>query len=393
MMSELRLSHVIAGIVAVLVGYAGSVAVIYQATQAAGATEAQASSWMLALGLGCAISSIYLSLRHRIPVLTAWSTPGAALMVVALPGVPIEEAVGAFLFCALLLFLTGVTGWFEAVARLVPDTLANALLAGVLFQFGVAAFGAAQIDPAFAIALIAVYFLMRRLAPRLAVPMLLGAGLLWIIVTGQFAYPGSGMGIATPELIWPRFDLAVLIGVGVPLYVVTMSSQNMAGIAVLRGVGYDAPVSSTLTVTGGLGLLLAPFGGFAFNFAAITAAICATEEAGADPRLRYWAPVFSGLMYLTFAIFGAAVIGLFLAVPAVFVAVLAGLALLPTIAMSLSASLGDAGSREASLVTFLVTVSGISFFGVAAPVWALIFGGAVYAIMQTPAQRQTQSRK
>lgn len=382
-MSELRYSHVIAGFVAVLVGYAGSVAIIYQATLAAGATPAQASSWMLALGLGCGVSSIYLSLRHKIPMLTAWSTPGAALLVVALPGVPLAEAVGAFVFCGVLLLATGLTGWFERLNSLIPDALANAMLAGVLFRFGVEAFGALQVDWVFAGSMIVVYVLARSFAPRFAVPLLLVYGLGFAVASGGFDLAAwSGAGLAKPVFVAPVFDLSVLISVGLPLYLVTMSSQNMAGVAVLRGAGYQAPVSSALNVTGVLTALLAPFGGFAFNLAAITAAICANEEAGEDARTRYWAPVFSGLMYIALGIFGAAVIGLFLAAPKVFVAVLAGLALLPTIAASLSASIAEPAHREAALITFLTTVSGISFVGIAAPVWGLLFGALAFGLTQ-----------
>lgn len=380
-MSEMRLSHVIAGCVAVLVGYAGSVAIIYQATLAAGATPEQASSWMLALGLGCGLSSIYLSLRHRIPMLTAWSTPGAALLVVALPGVPLSEAVAAFLFCGLLLLITGLTGWFERLNDWIPDALANAMLAGVLFRFGVEAFGALQIDWVFAGSMIAAYVLARSFAPRFAVPLLLVYGLGFAAATGAFDLSAwSGVGVAMPVFVMPSFDMSVLISVGLPLYLVTMSSQNMAGVAVLRGAGYRAPVSSALNVTGALTVVLAPFGGFAFNLAAITAAICANEEAGEDAEKRYFAPVFSGLMYIILGVFGAAVIGLFLAAPKVFVAVLAGLALLPTIAASLSAAIETPAHREAALITFLTTVSGISFVGIAAPVWGLLFGALAYGL-------------
>ena len=336
---------------------------------------------MLALGLGCGVSSIYLSLRHRIPMLTAWSTPGAALLVVALPGVPLEQAVGAFVFCGLLLLATGLTGWFERLNDWIPDALANAMLAGVLFRFGVEAFGSLQIDAVFAGSMIAIYVLARSFAPRFAVPLLLVYGLGFAAFTGAFDLSGwSGVGIAKPVFVMPAFDLSVLISIGLPLYLVTMSSQNMAGVAVLRGAGYQAPVSSALNVTGALTAILAPFGGFAFNLAAITAAICANEEAGEDPKARFWAPIFSGLMYIALGIFGAAVIGLFLAAPKVFVAVLAGLALLPTIAASLSGAISAPALREAALITFLTTVSGISFIGIAAPVWGLLFGAVAYGL-------------
>lgn len=382
-MTEIRLSHVIAGFVAVLVGYAGSVAIIYQAAQAAGATPAQASSWMLALGIGCAISSIYLSLRHRIPVLTAWSTPGAALLVVALPGVPMEQAIGAFVFSGLLLLLTGLTGWFEKLSQWIPDALANAMLAGVLLKFGVDAFGALELDPVFAGTMIAVYVIARQLFPRLAVPILLVYGLAFVVLSGALDLSSwHGVGITAPVFVMPAFELSVLISIGLPLYLVTMSSQNMPGVAVMKSAGYSPPVSSALNVTGLLSALLAPFGGFAFNLAAITAAICANEEAGEDPKTRYWAPVFSGIAYLVLGIFGAAVIGLFIAAPAVFVAVLAGLALLPTIAASITGAMATPSHREAALITFLVTISGISFWGIAPPVWALLLGAVAYGLTQ-----------
>ncbi len=381
MLAQIRISHVIAGIIAVLVGYAGSAAIIFQASETAGATPAQATSWMLALGVGCAISSAYLSLKHKVPVLTAWSTPGAALLVTALPGTPLAEATGAFIFCGALLFLTGVTGLFERLAMLIPDALANAMLAGVLFQFGVNVFAVLPDAPALSMSMALTYFVARRYTPRAAVPLVLMVGVLWVGATGEF---GGGADIdismARPEWVSPTFSLATLIGIGVPLYIVTMSSQNMAGVAVLRGVGYTPPISSALSVTGALSLLLAPFGGFALNLAAITAAICAGEEAGADPKARYWAPVFASLMYLLFALFGAAVIGFFLAAPEALIVVLAGLALLPTITTSLSAALQEQSSREAAIVTFLVAASGVNVVGIAAPVLGLVAGGGVWMV-------------
>lgn len=381
MLTGMRYSHVIAGFIAVLVGYAGSAAIIFQASAAAGASPAQAGSWMLALGLGCGISSIYLSLRHKIPVLTAWSTPGAALLVVALPGTSLEQAVGAFVFCGALLWLTGVTGWFEKLSALIPDALANAMLAGVLFKFGIGIFTSIQMSPAFVAIMGVTYVLARRWAARFAIPFVLIVGLAFAVGTGAFqGLADVPLTLAKPVFVMPEANVSVLIGVGVPLYLVTMSSQNMPGVAVLRGAGYRPPISPALSVTGGLTAILAPFGGFALNLAAITAAICAGEEAGSDQSKRYWAPVVSGVMYLLLGLFGTTVIGFFLAAPEVFVATLAGLALLPVIAASLSAALEGNATREAALVTFLTTVSGISFFGVAAPVWALLFGGAVWAL-------------
>ncbi|MDC0739279.1 benzoate/H(+) symporter BenE family transporter [Cognatishimia sp. SS12] len=377
----MQVSHVIAGSIAVLVGYAGSAAIIFQASAAAGASPAQAASWMLALGLGCAFSSVYLSLRHRIPVLTAWSTPGAALLAVSLPGIPLAEATAAFLLCGALLVLTGLTPWFARLIRRVPDALANAMLAGVLFQFGLSVFTSLQLAPAVVAPMALSYIAARRWAPRMAIPLVLIVGLLVTISRGQFPdFSAIPLTMAQPLFVMPEVNLSVLLGVGLPLFLVTMSSQNLPGIAVLRAAGYEPPVASALKVTGGATLVLAPFGGFAFNLAAITAAICANEEAGADPKSRFWAPVVSGVAYAILALFGTTVIGFFLAAPTAFVAALAGLALLPVIASSLTGAMAAPQSREAALVTFLTTVSGISFFGVAAPVWGLLFGGLILVL-------------
>ncbi|MFW8594141.1 benzoate/H(+) symporter BenE family transporter [Cribrihabitans neustonicus] len=385
MLKDLKLSHAVSGLVAVLVGYTGSAAIIFQAIEAAGATQAQANSWMLALGLGMGLTTLGLSLAFRMPILTAWSTPGAALLAGSLARVPMAEAVGAFLFCAVLLTLTGVTGWFAGLARLIPDSLASAMLAGILFQFGLSAFAALESDTAL-VAVMGCTFLAGRLwFPRYAIPGVLLAGCLWSAATGGFgSTEGLALSLAHPEFVAPAFSLPVLIGIGLPLYVVTMSSQNMPGVVALKAAGYQPPVSASLTVTGIASLLLAPFGGFAFNLAAITAAICAGPEAGENPATRYLAGVMTGLVYIGAGLGGAAVIGLFLIAPGALIATVAGLALLPTIANSLSAALGEARGREAALVTFMVTVSGISFWGIGAPFWALVLGLLVNHLLARP---------
>ncbi|MEY8802457.1 benzoate/H(+) symporter BenE family transporter [Leisingera sp. XS_AS12] len=385
MLKDLKLSHLVSGTVAVLVGYTGSVAIIFQAIEAAGASQAQANSWMLALGLGMGITCLILSLLSRMPILTAWSTPGAALLAVSLPGVPMEQAVGAFLLCAALLVLTGVTGWFAALSRLIPDSLASAMLAGILFQFGLSAFTALQTDTALVAVMGLTFLAGRRLFARYCIPAVLAAGVLYCAATGSFgSLEALDLTLARPEFVMPAFSLPVLIGIGLPLYIVTMSSQNMPGVVALRAAGYQPPVSACLTVTGLASLLLAPFGGFAFNLAAITAAICAGPEADENPRTRYLAGVMTGLVYSLVGLGGATVISLFLIAPAALVATVAGLALLSTIGNSLSAALAEPDGREAALVTFMVTVSGISFAGIGAPLWALLLGLAVNHWLRRP---------
>ncbi|MET1413935.1 benzoate/H(+) symporter BenE family transporter [Roseibium sp. HPY-6] len=377
MIAGLKLSHLVSGFIAVLVGYTGSVAIIFQAIDTLGATQAQANSWMLVLGLGTGLSGLFLSLRYQMPILTAWSTPGAALLVIGAEGLPMSEAIGAFLFCGALLTLTGVTGWFEKVSRLIPDAIASAVLAGVLFRFGLGVFSSMEEDFLLVAVMCITYLAGRRWFARYAILSVLLSGSLFCWITGAFQTEVSfSFSAAQPVFVMPEFSLIALISVGLPLYVVTMTSQNMPGVIALKSAGYKPPVSASLTVTGLASLLLAPFGGFAFNFAAITAAICAGPEADEDPKTRYKAAVIAGIFYCGFGMLGAAVISLFLLAPKALVITVAGLALLSTIGASLNAALLRSDDREAALVTFMTTVSAVSFFGIGAPVWALLFGTA-----------------
>ncbi len=385
MLSQLKLSHLAAGAVAVLVGYTSSVAIIFQAIEAVGASQAQANSWLMALGLGMGLTSLGLSLWFRIPVLTAWSTPGAALLAVGLQGVPIDQAVGAFLFCGALLTLTGLTGWFERLARLIPDSLANALLAGILFKFGLSAFTALNEDTGLVAAMGLAFLAGRLWFARYTILGVLLIGAVWAGFTGSFGdFDQLNTSLSLPTPVLPEFSLPVLIGVGLPLYVVTMCSQNMPGTITLRAAGYTPPVSATLSVTGAASLVLAPFGGFAFNFAAITAAICAGPEADDDPQTRYLASAAAGLFYCLVGLGGATVISLFLIAPPALIAAVAGLALLSTIGNSLSHALRDETGREAALITFMTAVSGISFLGIGAAFWALVLGLAVNHLFARP---------
>jgi benzoate membrane transport protein len=367
-------SHLSAGFIAVLVGYTSSAAIIFQAASAAGATPAQLGSWLWALGIGMGATCIGLSLRYRAPVLTAWSTPGAALLVTALSGVPMNEAIGAFLFSSLLITVCGVSGWFEKLMHRIPRALAAAMLAGVLLRFGLEAFASMGTRLALVVAMLLAYLVMRRLLPRYAVPLTLLAGLAVALAQGLIRFDAFALEFASPVFTLPAFSAATLIGVGLPLFVVTMASQNVPGVAVLRANGYSTPVSPLVGWTGATGVLLAPFGGYAFNLAAITAAICMSRDADADPERRYLAAVWAGVFYLVTGVLGGTVASLFAAFPAELVMAIAGLALLGTIANSLAGALAREDEREAALITFLVTASGVSLFGIGSAFWGLVFG-------------------
>lgn len=382
MKAAFSLSHISAGFVAVLVGYTSSAVIVFQAAASAGASAAEISSWLWALGIGMGLTSIGLSLRYRTPVLTAWSTPGAALLVTGLSESTLAEAVGIFIFCSALITLCGVAGWFEKLMRYVPQPLAAAMLGGVLLQFGMNLFGVFDSEVLLVGLMLATYLLVRHSLPRYVIPLTLAVGVGASYWQGQLQLEALDWSLARPVWVTPDFSLQALIGVGIPLFIVTMASQNIPGIAVLRANGYQIPASPLIGWTGLTGVILAPFGGFAFNLAAITAAICMGKEAGVDPQRRYFASIWAGFFYLLTGLFGATVAGLFAAFPSELVMAIAGLALLGTIGNSLAASLAEESGREAALLTFLITASGVTLAGIGSAFWGLIIGLAAFHLQR-----------
>jgi benzoate membrane transport protein len=378
MFKDVSLSAAVAGLVAVLVGFTSSVAIIFQAAQALGATPAQTSSWIWALGIGTGCTSIGLSWFHRQPVLTAWSTPGAAL-IAATHGVGLPAATGAFIVSALLIVLAGACGLFERLMDRVPLAIAAALLAGVLARFGLDAALAARADPLLVGAMALAFVAGRRFWPRYAVPGVLAAGVAVAAASGRIGLGGVSWGWARPVFVAPEFTLAAAIGLGLPLFIVTMASQNLPGVAAQRAAGVTAPVSPVIAVTGLASLALAPFGSFGLNLAAITAAICMGPEAHPDPRRRYVATLVAGACYVLIGLAGGAVVGLIGAFPQALVVAVAGLALLGTIAGALASALAVEKHRDAAMITFLVTLSGVAPAGIGAPFWGALAGGAALA--------------
>ncbi len=375
---DLSLSAVVAGFVAVLVGFTSSVAIVFAAAQAVGANAAETASWMWALGLGMGLTSLVLSLRYRLPVLTAWSTPGAAL-IAATHGIGLPEATGAFVVCAVLITLAGYTGWFEKVMGRIPMAIAAALLAGVLARFALNAVTATQAAPLLVIAMALAFLAGRRWWPRYAVPGVLLAGIVVAAAQGRIHLGGVMLAWAPPVFVMPAFSLQALVGIALPLFVVTMASQNLPGVAAQRASGYDTPVSPVVGATGLASLVLAPFGGYALNLAAITAAICMGREAHEDPARRYTASAMAGVFYIALGLAGGAVAGLLAAFPPELVAAVAGLALLGTIAGGLATALKDEHHRDAALLTFVVTLSGLTVAGVGSAFWGVVAGSVALA--------------
>jgi len=374
----ISISHITSGFIAVLVGFTSSFAIVFQAATTAGADAAQISSWLWALGIGMGLSSIGFSLFYRVPILTAWSTPGAALLVTALDGYTMAQAIGVFIFSSALLVLTGVTGVFSRLMRHIPPALAAAMLAGVLVQFGLQLFGYLETDLLLVGSMLILFVLLRRIFPLYAIPLTLLLAVALTLIQGRLSLEHLELQFSTPVWTTPSFSWQAMLGVGIPLYIVSLTSQNIPGLAVLNANGFRPAAGPIIGGTGFLGVVLAPFGGFSYNLAAITAAICMGAEAGADPKQRYWAAVWAGIFYLLTGLFGATVVSLFVAFPVALVTSIAGLALLGTISQSLASGLKEDESREAALMTFLMTASGVSLFGIASAFWGLLLGLAVY---------------
>lgn len=396
---DLSLSSFTAGFVAVLVGFTSSVAIVFQAAQSFGATEQVMASWMWALGVGMGLCSMLPSLWLRKPVMVAWSTPGAAVLATAgaSGGFDMAHAVGAFILCAALITLAGVTRWFERAMNRIPMAIASALLAGVLARFGLSAFTAAQTALPLVLLMLATYLLGKRMLPRYAVPLTLLVAVVYAALRQQFAPVNIAFALTWPVWTAPAFSVQAFVSLALPLFIVTMASQNLPGVAAIRAAGYgdergrggDAgiPISPVITLTGLATMLLAPLGGFALNLSAITAAICMGPQAHADPARRYTAAVSCGAIYVLIGCFGAAIIGVLTAFPKELVAAIAGLALLGSIAGGLQSALQDEQDRDAAVITFLVTLSGVVIAGVGSAFWGVVAGTLAYLVQHYGKQR------
>ncbi|WP_339488335.1 benzoate/H(+) symporter BenE family transporter [Pseudomonas sp. EL_65y_Pfl2_R95] len=367
-------SAVVAGFIAMLTGYTSSLVLMFQAGQAAGLSNGQISSWIWSLSIGMAVCCIGLSLRYRAPVMIAWSTPGAALLISSLPGVPYSEAIGAYIICSGLIVICGLTGSFDRIMRRIPGSIAAALLAGVLFKIGLEICVAAEQQPILVVSMLLAYLFGKRLMPRYAVLAALIVGCILAGVFGLLNFEHFELKLATPEWTTPSFSIAAAISIGIPLFIVAMTSQNLPGMAVLRANGYDVPASPLLNVTGISSILLAPFGSHGIHMAAISAAICAGPEAHEDPKKRYTAAVWCGVFYGIAGIFGATLAALFAALPKALILSIAALALFASIIGGLTQAMSEPKEREAALITFLVTASGMTLFTVGSAFWGIVAG-------------------
>jgi len=378
------LNSAIAGFVAVLIGFASTIALIYQTVTNLGGDAALAASWLLALGLSIGITTIGLSLYYRMPILIAWSTPGAALLIVNVQGVSLNEAIAGFMFSALLIFICGISGLFEKLMNRIPYQLTTAMLAGILINFGIGVFNHMNNEPVLILTMFVVYLLSRRFCPSYSMLFVLGTGIALAWQLGLITSNNTELEFSNFTYIAPELTLQGILSVGVPLFIVTMASQNLPGIVVLKAHGYKAPVSSILSVTGLCNFFSASFGCFAINFAAITAAICMSKEVDEDPKKRYWASIFGGVFYILVAVFSGYLMGVFATFPAALIFSLAGIALFSAISSSIQQSLSDNKYTEASIVVLLITASDLMMLGVSSVLWGLIAGIVTVWLQQLP---------
>lgn len=368
----MRFSVIASAVVAAIVGFGGTLALIIAAANALGASQAETASWVTASCLAMVIATGYLSWRYKMPIISAWSTPGLALIGSSI-GFTMPQAVGAFIVTAIAIILTGLIKPISTFVSRIPASIASGMLAGVLFAFLIGAARTVPIDPLFVLPLVLLFFVIRLFNPAMAVLAVLFGGVVFAFATGRVASMPA-IELSTLNLIMPVFDMHAMIGLALPLYLVTMASQNLPGFAVLRAAGYEPPTASALQVTGLVSLFTAPFGAITSNMAAISAAICTGPDAHPDPAKRWLTGPFYSLSYLVFAIFGASLVALFAVLPAPLIGLVAGLALIGAFVNALALSLKIEDERLAAIVTFAVTASGITIAGIGAAFWALVAG-------------------
>ena len=382
---------IMAGLISVIVNYGGTFILIFQAAQMAGLSPELTASWVWSISIGVGITGILLSWYTREPIITAWSTPAAAFLITTLVTVPYSEAIGAYLLSALGFVILGITGYFEKLIGLIPAGIASGLLAGILLQFGIAAFTNMTIDPFLAISLFLIYLITKRFSARFAIISVLIFGFIFLLLQSRIDFSGFELKLASPIFTTPTFSINSILSVALPLFLITLTGQYMPGLLVLKNDGFHTNAKPILIVTGLGSFLMAPFGSHAFNLAAITAAICTGKESHEDPSKRWISGIAAGVFYILVGIFGVTLAAVFAAFPVAFISTLAGLALLGTIAGSLANAMSDIDGREASLITFLATTANISLFGVGGAFWGLVLGLISYLVLNGKFKTKTLS--
>lgn len=378
-------SAIAAGFLAVLVSYSGSAVIFFQAAQSAHAAPEMVASWIWGISIGAAVSGIFLSWVLRVPIVTAWSAPGTALLVSLFPALSLNEAVGAYITAAVIIFIIGISGYFDKVLKHIPRGIAAGMMAGILFQFGANAFKSAASMPMLTFSMVAAYVIFKRFVPRYSVVLVLLVGVILAVASGQTAgMEGIRLELVTPQFISPEWTWGSTLSLALPLVLVSLTGQFLPGMAILRSSGYSTPAKPIIGVTSVASLAVACFGGITIVIAAITAALCTSKEAHENPERRYIAGMANGFFYLVGGSFAGTIVALFYVLPRELIAVLAGLALIGAISTNLLGTVEEAEHREAAVITFLATASGMTFLGLGSAFWGVVLGGFAYAVISRP---------
>jgi benzoate membrane transport protein len=375
------ISAIAAGFLAVLISYSGPAVIFFQAADVAHVPGEMVASWIWGISIGAAVSGIFLSWALKVPVITAWSAPGTALLVTLFPAITLNQVVGAYITAAVIIFLIGVSGSFDRIMRRIPPGIAAGMMAGILFQFGVNAFKSATTMPALTFGMVAAYAVFRRLVPRYCIVLVLVSGITLAMLLGDTNVSGLELTLTTPTFITPEWTWGTTLSLALPLVLVSLTGQFLPGMAILHLSGYRTPARPIIAATSLASLGVAVFGGITIVVAAITAALCTGKDAHEDPAKRYVAGIANGVFYLIGGTFAGTIVTMFTALPKEFIAVLAGLALLGAIAANVTTVVREEDHREASVITFLATASGMSFLGLGSAFWGVVIGGFAYLVL------------
>ncbi|RSO56441.1 benzoate transporter BenE [Acinetobacter lactucae] len=386
--NDWSISATVAGFLAVLISYSGPLIIFFQAAQRAHVSTDMMVSWIWGISIGAAVSGIYLSIKYKTPVITAWSAPGTALLVTLFPNVSLNEAVAAYITSAIVIFLIGVTGYFDKLLKWIPQDVAAGMMAGILFQFGIGLFTASDSMPFIVFSMLIVFLIAKRLMPRYTMIWVLAAGVLLSLILGKMNPVDVSFNLAIPQWISPEWTWNSTLNLAVPLILVSLTGQFLPGMAIMKLSGYDTPAKPIITVTSIASLAVACVGGITIVLASITAALCMGKDAHELKEKRYIAGIANGIFYILGGLFAGSIVMLFSLLPKELVAALAGLALLGAIASNISVAMKNDSQRDAALITFLATASGMHFLGLSSVFWGICIGVIAHFILtprSTPA--------
>ncbi|WP_336167821.1 benzoate/H(+) symporter BenE [Acinetobacter sp. 161(2023)] len=386
--NDWSISATVAGFLAVLISYSGPLIIFFQAAQHAHVSTNMMVSWIWGISIGAAVSGIYLSIKYKTPVITAWSAPGTALLVTLFPNVSLNEAVAAYITSAIVIFLIGVTGYFDKLLKWIPQDVAAGMMAGILFQFGIGLFTASDSMPFIVFSMLIVFLIAKRLMPRYTMIWVLAAGVLLSLILGKMNPVDVSFSLAIPQWISPEWTWNSTLNLALPLILVSLTGQFLPGMAIMKLSGYDTPAKPIITVTSIASLAVACVGGITIVLASITAALCMGKDAHELKEKRYIAGIANGIFYILGGLFAGSIVMLFSLLPKELVAALAGLALLGAIATNISVAMRNDSQRDAALITFLATASGMHFLGLSSVFWGICIGVIAHFILtprSTPA--------